>query len=69
MGNQIPEAKQQMISNILSNAQLATDDEIIFYLQSKTKLDKNLLEQIVANERPQFSGGNSHSIDFGKYSL
>jgi hypothetical protein len=68
MATQIPEAKQQMIHNILSNAQLATDDEIVFYLQSKTKLDKSLLEQIVSNERPRFSEG-SHVIDFGKYSL
>lgn len=69
MANTIPETKQQMINNILSNAQLATDDEIVFYLQSKTKLDKKLLEQIVSNERPRFSGNGSHSIDFEQYIL
>ncbi|XZF14993.1 hypothetical protein ACTHGU_02575 [Chitinophagaceae bacterium MMS25-I14] len=63
----ITDTQKNMITNILSNARVATDDEIVFYLQSKTKLQKQLLEQIVANERASFSENSEHSIDFNKY--
>lgn len=56
-----------MISNILSNAKLATDDEIVFYLHSKTKINKDLLTTIVNNERPHFVKNDQHRIDFEKY--
>lgn len=67
MNTAVPENKQQIITNVLSNAKLSTDDEIIFYLQSKTKIHKDLITQIVVNERPMFLENDQHKIDFSKY--
>ncbi|PZF74245.1 hypothetical protein [Taibaiella soli] len=67
MNTAVPENKQQIIINVLSNAKLSTDDEIIFYLQSKTKIHKDLITQIVVNERPMFLENDQHKIDFSKY--
>jgi hypothetical protein len=67
MSSLITENKRQLIANILYNARLSTNDEIIFYLHSKTKIQKELLTKIVFNERPHCMKDGQYEIDFNKY--